>query len=515
MVDKASKASDAVHVYLTQMGRTKMLTPTAEREVAERIRQTGDRYRQWLLAGDFALQAAADTLQQILDGKVRIERVLNQPLTTTASRRRAEAIIRLNLATVRHLIERNGHDFPKTISKRASKNVRMAARRRLVSRRRKAARLLEECELRRHVLARIHDKLHEIGQRMQRLEATLQQRANGAGGPSVGGGGDATTATPTPVNRVGTLISGRSGNLKAQTRGPGEDREAARSELAYLMKITRETPRSMDRYLARLDRLQFRHESGRRELSAANLRLVVSIAKKYRNRGLNFLDLIQEGNTGLMRAVDKFEPDRGFKFATYATWWIRQAITRAIADQSRTIRVPVHMLATMDQLRDAQHELLQMHDAEPSLEQSARHAGVSLEKAEMASRMSHRPVSLDEPVGDQKDMNLAEVLSEENDPADNPNLDQELLRGRLDAALERLSYREREVLRLRYGLADGYVYTMEMIGQIFSVSRERIRQIENEALIKLQSPDCAATLCHFLSGQGLSLGGGALDQAAS
>jgi RNA polymerase primary sigma factor len=254
----------------------------------------------------------------------------------------------------------------------------------------------------------------------------------------------------------------------------------------------------LERYLVRVDRLAEQHEEGRRDLSAANLRLVVSIAKKYRNRGLSFLDLIQEGNTGLMRAVDKFDPARGFKFATYATWWIRQAITRAIADQSRTIRVPVHMLTTMDRLRDAQQEFIQQYDREPTLEESARRIGLPLEKAELAMKTCRRPVSLDEPVGDQKDMDLRELLSEEADPADAVDLDQGALRGQIERALMQLNYREREIIRLRYGLSGGDGYTMEMLGEIFSVSRERIRQIESDALEKLKDPPTANRLSPFL-----------------
>ena len=463
---EGATGSDAVHLYLTQMGRTKLLSPAAEIDVAQRIRRARNRFRCALLASDFALQTAADTLAQVLDGSVRIERVLEMPLTNVASRRRAEAMIRVNLPTVRHLIAENQADFARSIDAKRSRRAERAsqrARRRIVARRRKAVRLLEETGLRHHLLMRIQRKLEHVDERMQRLDGELRQN-NGRQSQA-----DSLLSHRSP--------SGRSNRVTRQ-------KDELRGELAYLMRITRETPRSMRRYLRRLDRLHAEHEAARRDLSSANLRLVVSIAKKYRNRGMSFLDLIQEGNTGLMRAVDKFEPERGFKFATYATWWIRQAITRAIAEQSRTIRVPVHMLTAMDRLRDARAELWQRDRIEPSLEQAAQHAGVSQEKAELAERTCLWPVSLDEPVGDQHDMNLAELLSEENDPADNPALDRHWLRDRLESALDHLSYREREVIRLRYGLADGCAYTMEMIGRIFSVSRERIRQIEYDALTK-------------------------------
>jgi RNA polymerase primary sigma factor len=273
---------------------------------------------------------------------------------------------------------------------------------------------------------------------------------------------------------------------------------------------TRESRRTLTRRLARLDELQTRYDAAKRELAAGNLRLVVSIAKRYRHRGLSFLDLIQEGNSGLMRAVDKFEHARGFKFSTYATWWIRQAITRAIADQSRTIRVPVHMVDTITKLRNASRGFVQRHGREPTVEEIAELVGLSVEEAQCIWRMSRQPVSLDQPLGDSEDGAVGDFVKDQHEEDPLQAVNQQALKQVIGRALDGLSYREREIIRLRFGLADGYSYTLEEVGTLFDVTRERVRQIEAKAVEKLREPGLHAQLSGFVDERSLSrlVGGG-------
>ncbi len=451
---------DPVRIYLMQMGEIPMLSRREEVQVAKRIDASRKRYRNAMLASDYVLQAAIGMLESVRDGKLRLDRTIEVSVINVREKRRLLRLLEPNLRTIKALVARNRADFAVAIDRRRRRRERRAAWQRLVRRRGRAVRLIEELSLRTQRLQPAVDKMDQISARMAELKRMLGRRRRPA----------------------------------TEQVSPAE----LRKELGYLIGISQESPATLRRRLARVERLREEYEAAKRHLSAGNLRLVVSIAKRYRNRGLSFLDMIQEGNTGLMRAGDKFEHKRGYKFSTYATWWIRQAITRAIADQSRTIRVPVHMIDSMSNVKAVTRQLVQERGIDPPVEDMATRAGLSVEEATCVLRMTRQPLSLDQPVGDHEDTYFGDFLEDyrEDDPL--LEINQDSLKQRIAEVLGGLDYREREIIRLRYGLADGCAYTLEEVGKIFSVTRERVRQIETKAVRALQHPVRARQLSCFV-----------------
>jgi len=469
----AEKIDDPVRMYLTQMGEIDLLKREEEITLARKIDIARDLYRQKVLESAIAAEGAIEIFDQVVTGTLPLDRTLK---VEEVDKQNITHRLPENVQTIRRLVERNREEFDDWVKRfqnldeahdpRPAKRVdsaEVALARKVRARRKKCVVLLEELGLQIKHIKPLVDRMREISVQLTRLEGEQRMLR------------------------------------KAKRRKEADD------VLVRLVELQRQACESPARLRRRLEQVEVRlnaYENAKKGLSSGNLRLVVSIAKKYRNRGLSFLDLIQEGNTGLMKAVEKYEYRRGYKFSTYATWWIRQAITRSIADQARTIRIPVHMIETMSKLRNVQKRLLQHMGREPTVEEIAGESGIAVDEVRRVTRISKHPISLDRPIGESDDSYFGDFI--EDRAAESPVITatHRMLKDKIEEVLQSLNYREREIIKLRYGIGDGYTYTLEEVGRIFKVTRERVRQIEAKAVAKLKNPRRARQLEGFIEEPG-------------
>ncbi len=455
------KIDDPVRLYLTQMGEIPLLSREDELRLASRIEITRKRFRTKVLESPVAVVEAIAILEDVKNGDLAFDRTLKSDNSIDLPKLEVLERLPATIEKLRQLVFDSHECFERLSNHHLGAKERHKAQARLRDNQRRCVEMLEGMNIQTKKIKPMMEKLEGLSRKLDEIAAESEALKNG-GSPS------AKAALQKEIQTT-----------QAQTLEGAEELRAR----------VRDIRERFDDY-----------EKTKRKLSSGNLRLVVSIGKKYRNRGLTFLDLIQEGNTGLMKAVEKYEYRRGYKFSTYATWWVRQAITRAIADQARTIRVPVHMIEAMTKIRAVSRKLTQENGREPSLEEIAVESGISLEETQRVLKISKYPISLDRPVGEGEDSDFGSFLEDTSVESPIASATHRMLRDRIEATLQSLSFREREIIKLRYGLGVGYTYTLEEVGKIFKVTRERVRQIEAKSLRKLQHPLRSRMLEGFMTG---------------
>jgi RNA polymerase primary sigma factor len=449
---------DALGLYLRQMGAIPLLNRAQELALARRLEHTRGRFRRAALTSWLTLTRVVETFERVRDGQLALDPTIDVVTSLGLSREPILARLPHNLRTLRHLLGAARADF-KALMRSSSPGGKARARRALWRKLRKSLGLVEELSPRTELLERLNEDLGVWVENLRRLEAEI------------------------------TGCGRSAADRQEQTRLTKQLRDAILEAMA--------TPEELAALARVIARRHTRFQRSRRELAEGNLRLVVAIAKRYRGRGLSFADLIQEGNRGLMRAVDKYEHRMGFKFGTYATWWIRQGITRALADHARTVRVPCHQVGTLAAMERVRGELALEHGREPTVEEIAASLGVTAEETRSLRAVSRQPISLHEPLGGEGERALSDFLDDPSAAHPGQTVDQHLLRERIAEVLRSLTPREREVIELRFGLRDGHPRTLDEVAKTYGITRERIRQIEARGLLKLRQPVRSQRLAGF------------------
>lgn len=458
--DTSHGLDDALGLYLRQMGSIPLLNREQELALARELETARRRYRRAALWNWPLLAGVVEVFEAVMAGQLAVDPTIDVVASLDLGREQIRARMPHHLRTMRHLLDAISKDFRAFLrTSTASGQSRM--RRVLARKLRKAIKLIEELSPRTEMVESLVAKLQRDFDHMRTLEMEASQ------------GGRSAADRARRTQRV--------------------------KELRDRMLQLRSTPEQLENLLTVIQARAIIFQRARRALAEGNLRLVVSIAKRYRGRGLAFADLIQEGNRGLMRAVDKYEHRLGYKFGTYATWWIRQGITRALADHARTVRVPCHQVGTLAAIERVRGELVAKQGREPTIEEIAKVVGVSAEETRSLRVVGRHPVSLNDPFGGDGERALEDFLGDTQATPPGTIVDQNLLRERMADVLRSLTPREREVLELRFGLRDGQPRTLDEVAKVYGITRERIRQIEARGLLKLRQPNRSQRLVEFAS----------------